>query len=1004
MPDIFQPGEGCCQRFTNAWRLVFLSFLYVTINGCELNVETPSDAGSESDEAVSEDNAPEDNTSEEDSNTPPTLQNQRYSLSGRLVIPAGLVLDGDLNDANQSGTSNNTPDSAQPIANTAVVQGFATSVAIASVTTDSDSMSDADIARFAQQADVDDYYLVSLQAGQRIHLHIMDVGSGWSLGHGYNGDLDLFVFEATNSTQDLYASDGVSAHEYIEIQEDGNYLINVHAYRGASSYLLSLEPASQPASTPESATMTAGALSRSSGYQRDDFVPGEILISTHIESDTAAESEVQSQQRSRIHSQNYHSKDQSQQHQSRSLTAAQHKNLAELAVAQTVQQLAGASVHRSASSYGSDSSDGVTNVEYLSNGLSKVSLGLSTANPAQHTNSAAAHKTSTVISQTSDPLSRYNPHLYQKRQTLKAVKMLSEQPGVLYSEPNYYRQAFATPVDAYYHYQWHFPAIELPQAWDYATGENTLVAVIDTGVYLAHSDLQEQLVSGYDFISSSANSNDGDGIDANPDDPGDNTTIGGSSWHGTHVTGTIAARSNNSRGVSGAAWHTQVMPLRALGLFGGTSADIIQALYYAAGIDNISGQLPSQTADIINLSLGGASYSSIEAAAYQRVRDAGVIVIAAAGNDAIATPVFPASYPGVLSVSATDANQQLAPYSNYGSHIDLSAPGGNNQADANTDGQPDGVLSLSVDDLSGERRSAYSFMSGTSMAAPHVAGVVALMKSVYPQLTPDLLDAMLANGEITDDLGATGKDAQFGYGQINAMKAVSNALLRSADPSLPTPVNIQASSQTLSLSSLTPTAEFEITNTGGGEPRLVDAQINLNSDDENQDSNQANWLTLEQVAVNSQGLGSYQIRADHSQLSAGIHNGQLIFLFEEPEQGNYQLVLNLYMLVNPETSQGEISTQYLMLLTPAMETVAQTIADATGAFHFDNLSPGQYYLSAGSDIDADLILCDAGETCGQFPALGAAELITIEQQDLTDIELPLQLVTDDQHTAETLTR
>ncbi len=331
----------------------------------------------------------------------------------------------------------------------------------------------------------------------------------------------------------------------------------------------------------------------------------------------------------------------------------------------------------------------------------------------------------------------------RKLETLRLIKQLNANPDVEYAEPNYIRRPLFTPSDPYYQYQLHYPQIRLPQAWDITTGAaSVIVAVVDTGVFLAHQDLAGQLVSGYDFISDGANANDGDGIDSNPDDPGD-STVGNSSWHGTHVAGTIAATSNNSIGVAGIAPGARIMPLRALGKQGGTDYDIDQALRFAAGLLNDSMTVPTQAADIINLSIGGAGFSQIVQDLYNDLHSQGIIVVAAAGNENSSVPSYPATYDNVVSVSAVDYQNQRAPYSNFGTSVDVAAPGGDASVDRDGNGYPDGVMSTLVDDSTGTRANSYAFYQGTSMAAPHVAGVAALMKSVNPALTASDFDAFL---------------------------------------------------------------------------------------------------------------------------------------------------------------------------------------------------------------------------------------------------------------------
>ena len=241
----------------------------------------------------------------------------------------------------------------------------------------------------------------------------------------------------------------------------------------------------------------------------------------------------------------------------------------------------------------------------------------------------------------------------EKLRTLYEVKRLRARADVDHAEPNYILRPMLTPDDPRYPTQWHYPLIGLPQAWELSTGSSSIiVAVVDTGVFLGHSELQGKLIDGYDFIQDPARALDGDGIDPNPDDPGDGFVPELSSFHGTHVAGTVGAETDNELGVAGVSWGAQIMPVRVLGQGGGTSFDVLEGVRYAAGLENTSGTLPLRRADIINLSVGGYSFSQFTQDVYTQVRDAGVILISAAGNDAVSEPSYPASYEGVVSVSA----------------------------------------------------------------------------------------------------------------------------------------------------------------------------------------------------------------------------------------------------------------------------------------------------------------------------------------------------------------
>ncbi|WP_221793535.1 S8 family serine peptidase [Oceanobacter mangrovi] len=569
----------------------------------------------------------------------------------------------------------------------------------------------------------------------------------------------------------------------------------------------------------------------------------------------------------------------------------------------------------------------------------------------------------------------------EKFQTLLAIKQAAAEDGVEFAEPNYiYRKSTTTPDDSRYDEQWGLRMIDLPAAWDITTGarsdgNDVVVAVVDTGVFLSHSDLADQLTSdGYDFISDSSNSNDGDGIDNDPDDPGDNTTAGLSSWHGTHVAGIIAAASNNSKGVAGISWNAKIMPVRVLGIDGGTVWDIIQGMYYAAGLDNDSGLLPDQAAAIINLSLGGDSASTIFQNAIDDINAAGVIIVAASGNSGNSTTLYPAGYDHVIAVGATNAEDELTSYSNYGSKQDLVAPGGASLEDVQNDGYPDGILSTVANDSSGSRVSSYAYYQGTSMAAPHVSGVLALMKAVYPELTPTQVDALIANGDISDDLGSSGRDNYYGYGRINALKAVNAALSLANDGEVTLPVILTTDVDILALGS-SDSADFTLSNEGGGNPVISSV------------SGTDSWLSVTASDVDSDGFGSYTVSVDRTDLNDGYYRDTIT---ATDDNGN-TTTMTVTMIVGELNTIGQLTTQYVLVYSSSGSLVDETSTNSDGEYSLE-LEPGSYEIYAGSDIDVDFRLCTDGETCGAWPSLNNPEAVTISSADVSDVDFTVSLM------------
>jgi len=348
--------------------------------------------------------------------------------------------------------------------------------------------------------------------------------------------------------------------------------------------------------------------------------------------------------------------------------------------------------------------------------------------------------------------------------TLATVKQLRARPDVEYAQPNYIFQVTATPNDSGYPKQWHYfdngsgagqapGGINLPTAWESNKGSaSVVVAVIDTGILPTHEDISgsPNLVNGYDLISDPTMGNDGDGRDADATDPGDaiaaNECYPGSpaqpdSWHGTHVAGTIGVgKTNNALGVAGINWNVKVQPVRVLGKCGGTMVDINDAIRWAAGLPVPGVPNHPTPAKVINMSLGGGAPCSASPATQAAINDAiakGVTVVVAAGNEASdASGFIPASCNGVITVAASDRRGYLATrYSNYGTRVDIMAPGGDVRQDSDNDGNPDGVLSMVKD--------GYAFYNGTSMAAPHTAGVVALLLAEDGTRTPDQIRTLL---------------------------------------------------------------------------------------------------------------------------------------------------------------------------------------------------------------------------------------------------------------------
>jgi serine protease len=358
-----------------------------------------------------------------------------------------------------------------------------------------------------------------------------------------------------------------------------------------------------------------------------------------------------------------------------------------------------------------------------------------------------------------------------------ADQLKAADPNIAYAEPDRKMYPMFTPNDSSYSSQWDLyettGGIRAPAAWDLATGSGVVVAVIDTG-YRPHADLSGQIVAGYDMINDTAVSNDGTGRDSDPSDPGDWVAAGecgtgepasNSSWHGTHVAGTIAAKTNNATGVAGIAFNAKVQPVRVLGKCGGYTSDIADGMVWASG-GSVSGLPANATpAKVINMSLGGGgACDTTSQNAINSARSRGTTVVVAAGNEnQNASNSNPANCSGVIAVAATDRNGARAYYSNYGSIVTLAAPGGDVRSSSSN-----GILSTLNAGTKAPGADSYAYYQGTSMATPHVAGVVALMYSAKPTATPDQIKAAL----VSSARAFPGSCSGCGAGILNAQAAV----------------------------------------------------------------------------------------------------------------------------------------------------------------------------------------------------------------------------------------
>jgi subtilisin family serine protease len=311
-------------------------------------------------------------------------------------------------------------------------------------------------------------------------------------------------------------------------------------------------------------------------------------------------------------------------------------------------------------------------------------------------------------------------------------KRLRESKRFRSVEPNYLVWLNEMPDDPLYEQQWGLQAVAAPLAWDSVRGDGVTIAVVDTGIDSTHPDLSARVVAGLNTITESLDTADDHG-------------------HGTSIAGIAGAAGFNAVGIIGVAPEAQLMPVKSLNAAGyGTYADVAQGIVYAT----------DHGARVINLSLGGEVDSTTLSSAVEYAVSRGVVVVAAAGNLGSSGPMYPAAYPDVIAVGATDVQDARASFSNFGPWLDLVAPG----------------VDITTTSLGG----FYGDLSGTSPAAPFVAGAAALVLAANPTLQPHQVASVLDLA--SEDRGSPGFDTYYGWGRLNVARAVEQAIALSQTP------------------------------------------------------------------------------------------------------------------------------------------------------------------------------------------------------------------------------
>jgi serine protease len=745
-----------------------------------------------------------------------------------------------------------------------------------------------------------------------------------NFGDPNTADLDLYIADTAGTI--LARSIGTSRSECVRINTSGDYLVGVNAFSGFANYQLAWGPNSLGTSCPNA---TLALLNEPS------FVPGQFFVK--------AKSGTQGETR-----------------------------LAKTAAVARAAQLSVASLTWH---------DG------------PVLLELPLETNARATSMRALAGQAKVTEITHAVFEGAPPQAELAYDTAVAIKQLRASGQFEYVEPNGVVQAQQVgygpwpPNDPLLNRMPQLDLIKLPDAFNALNALNPrptytpIVAVVDTGIVADHPDLTRMIVPGYDMVADPNNGGDGNGLDTNPDDS--KPAAPGAVFHGTHVAGTIAAETFNGVGVVGIAPMARIMPVRVLGSNGsGSFNDILQGMLFAAGLPNNSGTVPARKADVINMSLGGQGGCPQQVRdVVQQVRGQGVIVVAAAGNDSGQPVGTPANCQGAIAVSAMAYSGALARYSNVGPEVVVTAPGGDQSRQS-----PSGVDEIlsthaTFPTNSNVRTPNFAGLQGTSMATPHVAGVMALMRAVNPNITPAQIDALFANGSITDDVGAAGRDNQFGFGLINALKAITAAGAGGGQPppppgGLPT---LELSTTRLDFGTVQTQLQLTVTRVNGSTDSpasAIDSAANPNA------------VT---VAASGPAAGPYvlTVTIDRALLNPGEDQIQVEITSAQGRKLRFDVVVAPRGGGAPVGLRG-VGPVYVLALNPnTLATMAQanvTANSTTYPYTLANLN-GPVIIVAGTDTDNDGFICGSSEPCGAYPVLGVDATILNSSRNGVNFDL-----------------